>query len=695
MTGNGKGFGNILGDVRAENDFAMLSSAFYETNDYRALTQTQDYNIVVGRRGTGKSALYIKTAEYFEGHGGYRVIRISPEDSDNLLLQTVILSATESYTIAKYITSVAWRACIIVEIIKYLSNHYKARKCNGYKHITEYIENNKPLFLINPFRRVSSIIKNAIKVSSSPEEVPSKIADMTGIEQICEVVSTILEEINKTAVVLFDKLDEGLTLQKNSVAVVGGLAVAAGKFSEKKNNIYVCMYVRDNIFRLLSRFDRDFSRNIESCTLRLRWDYESLFVFIANRIRSALSLDIESHLKVWNRFAQRGLSDRDGFKYCLKSTLLRPRDLLALLNKAHAIACRSERHVIIDDDVRKAAFDISESRFNDLVKEYDEVFYGIDRLLCSYKEIVPFMNYQEFVDILDSALTSPDFSTETDSDFALLNSGVEAFKILYGIGFVGVREDKNSYYVFSFDGSPVKFDSLAADTKLCIHPCYWYALGVNDVDVSDNFYNEIHDDYTAYDSGEAAEIRTKLIGGLVAELPAVSVGDDGASKFEEWCLRVIKILFAGKLSNPELHPNGNAIQRRDIVATNCAQGGFWQRVITDYSSRQVIFEVKNFAEMNFDVYRQAALYAKSVKYGNFVILITRTNQEGLTHKEKGWLREIHQTVGVVIFTLPAVVLSRCISKLRSAHRFSYTENYLGKSLDTYERNYLSLRHSIS
>ena len=49
---------NPLGDTTAENDNKMLSDAFIETADFRTLIESDDRTIVVGRRGTGKSALF-------------------------------------------------------------------------------------------------------------------------------------------------------------------------------------------------------------------------------------------------------------------------------------------------------------------------------------------------------------------------------------------------------------------------------------------------------------------------------------------------------------------------------------------------------------------------------------------------------------------------------------------------------------
>ena len=58
--------GNILGDIRAENDSIMLDSAFYETADYKALLESSDRCVIVGRRGTGKSALVYRLANHWK-----------------------------------------------------------------------------------------------------------------------------------------------------------------------------------------------------------------------------------------------------------------------------------------------------------------------------------------------------------------------------------------------------------------------------------------------------------------------------------------------------------------------------------------------------------------------------------------------------------------------------------------------------
>jgi len=72
--------GNILGDIRAENDTSMLDQAFLETSDYKALLESSDRCVVVGRRGTGKSALVHKLNQYWHNQNKTFVIVVSPEE---------------------------------------------------------------------------------------------------------------------------------------------------------------------------------------------------------------------------------------------------------------------------------------------------------------------------------------------------------------------------------------------------------------------------------------------------------------------------------------------------------------------------------------------------------------------------------------------------------------------------------------
>jgi hypothetical protein len=47
------------------------------------------------------------------------------------------------------------------------------------------------------------------------------------------------------------------------------------------------MFLRDNIFRTIAKYDADYSRQIEGQVIRLHWDEYHLLNMVANRLRIA------------------------------------------------------------------------------------------------------------------------------------------------------------------------------------------------------------------------------------------------------------------------------------------------------------------------------------------------------------------------------------------------------------------------
>jgi hypothetical protein len=362
-----------------------------------------------------------------------------------------------------------------------------------------------------------------------------------------------------------------------------------------------------------------------------------------------------------------------------------------LLNSAFLIASREGRNEIINDDIDAASKQISKDRLSDLIKEYEVVFPGIKLIIDIFKNRPAFDNYLSLEKFIDSRIENNSYDDIGASDFAILGTGKEVFFALYSIGFVGLREPTSGKLIFCHDGSPATPSQLDKNQVTCIHPCYWKALDITEQTMEEAVLNDIYDEYEIKNNPEVQDQRTRRIGQLVSILPCMKIGQEESSKFEDWVFQTVRILFSGNLSNPEQKPNLNAIQRRDIVATNQGTSSFWSRIINDYNSRQIIFECKNYEDMTLEDYRQALSYTSGV-YGKFIILVNRSQNEGLTSKERGWVKEFYDKHDVLIFTVPANTLLRCVRKIRNAKRHDYTDETLNKRLDTYERSYLSLRH---
>ena len=682
--------GNIVGGARAEVD-GLIDKAFVSTSDFQALINTRDFNFVVGRRGTGKTALFIKVGDYINKNKIGFAFRIVPEEHEQLELQSQIKRICSDYRTVRSITRVAWKASLLIEIFKQLSDHYKFKKSEKFKIIADYCKEYLSLLRYPLTSRSTQIIKSCSNKCDSPEEIAGCIASEFSINGLEVAINDSLLSVNKPVYFLLDGLDEGWYPNEFGTAILGGLALCAADFLDKRREIVAMLFIRDNIFRSLNYFDKDFTRHIEGNTIRLTWDEESLLHLIANRLRITLDIDtVENNVKVWNSISAGDLKNKNGFRSCLNYTLFRPRDIIVLINSAFNHISRSGRRNLIKDDLEYASRQISETRLNDLYKEYDVVFPGLNLLIKSFTNKSAFQNYSQVVEQLEEAITNNDYSSTESSDFAVLGSGKEAFFALFSVGFIGLAVGTLQDVKFCHDGSPAQLDASDENQMCCVHPCYWKALNLQSEILEEKILVRIQDEEKTSDVGDIIDYRTKRIGQIISELPKLEEGKKDAGKFEDWVFQGTQILFSGQLSNFELHPNKNSTQRRDVVATNIAEKGFWRRVREDYNCRQVVFEIKNFSNLKPDNFRQALSYSGGL-YGKLVVIVYRSNNEGIPETDRGWIQEMWHQHNMLVFLIPVSFLSRCISKLRTSQRFNYTEKQLQKRLDTFERNYLSIR----
>jgi len=455
----------------------------------------------------------------------------------------------------------------------------------------------------------------------------------------------------------------------------------------------VLLFMRDNMFRALKHHDPDFSRKIEGHVLRMHWEKVELFNFACLRLRAVFELDAEKNLKIWNACTARDLSGSDGFETCLRLTLYRPRDLLHLLNSAFYNAGRKNSRRIVLEDVELGAKEISESRLGDLIKEYSDTIPALQDIIQAFYNQSERMNYDQACLILDKVLATDSYGAKAQQNIALLDSADEILAMLYGVGFMGIRNAQSGSFVFSHDGRSVDL-KLASDAELLIHPCYLRALNISQSQLGRDDAEEIYDEYDITLVSEEKERRKKALGQRITALGNITEGHSGQDEFEEWCCEAVKVAFSGYLRNVQLRPNASATQRRDIVATNTGEGNVWSYILSAYKAHQVIFEVKNHSELGPAEFRQMLSYLTG-PYGNLGFFINRAKKWQL---EKGkaldWVQEMWKTHSKLILILPASVFSDIMSKLRSPQKFDVATDLLEKILDTYERMYLSGQPSI-
>ncbi len=674
-----------LGEARAERDHVMLDKAFYESQNYRVLFENQDRFIVVGRRGTGKSALVYRLSKDWKDRKFFTFI-IAPAEEEVIGLRPVAELFGNSVSRIRAGIKLAWRYALFLELALYCKNSYKTAN-EVEKHVTlfEHLEKWKKRG-DNSFVRMRSMLRESLLGIDNPDDRIAEISSILQINTIEKETLVLIESLNHGLVVFIDKLDEGYEPDNVGIGIVDGIIYGTDEvryaIGEKLKTL---VFLRDNIFRAIQSADPDFSRNLEGQILRLHWDSEELFYMACKRIRATFSLNQESDIKTWNAITENELHGREGFKKCLRLTLYRPRDVIALLNTAVIHAKNNYRKILINDDFEASSKQISIIRFDDLNKEYSSVFPGIDILTKAFSHGTASFFVSNAIKTIKSVIENPEIDAAALQHLTILGSEIEILKSLYGVGFFGVFDQQSNTWIYSHDGRQSD-RAITENDSLMIHPCYWSALNLQREGIEQNVAEQIYDEYEITIDSLSTKERARKIGQIISEYPNIPTGAESALLFEEWCKRIIEIAFAKELINIQLHPNNSAVQRRDIVATNQGTRGFWKRILNDYQTRQVIFEVKNFEEIGIEEYRQMNGYLTR-EYGKLGFIICRDKQPGLIKgRELEAFKEFY-IQGKLIIKINAPTLISILSKLRSPSKIDAGDLALSNQLDEHIRLY--------
>lgn len=675
-----------MGNGRAEADSKMLELAFFETPEYRALASNTDSTIVVGRRGTGKSALYKKLVDKFQAEKKLVVCSYSPQESDMIRIKSNIGRMSDKFTLQRAVSKTIWQIALLTEIASVNREFYKSANQASRDFLREFSSKHRSLMSLQVAERGAVISEFLGKADVEHFGDHFRLlSEEFDINRLRAALADLIQSSKRSVVLLIDQIDEGWEPDSTHTAVISGLIAGLMDLNDAPPHVHSFVFVRDNVNRSIAHFDSDYTRTIEPSIMRLHWDDNALFRMITARLRIALEISAESDVKIWNRFAKHNLTGRTGFAEVLNHTLYRPRDLIVLLNETQGFAGKDRRIEIIPGDLLKAASSISRIRLTDLKNEYSKVLPGVDHFTEIFKGVSAEMNYRDVIELIDRETAILEYDDEGERDFAIFGNSDEIFEALFGIGFLGVYDSEAGVFTYCHDGSPSS-PNVEPDTRLMVHPCYWLAMELRVEGGQTPEVVGVNDEYAVGSITMVKDQRVKRLGQLLEELNNIELGVEGASDFEKWCLRTAKTVFGGGLKNMELHPNRNNVSRRDIVATIDTQEGFWGRINRDYSTRQLVIEIKNKLELDVDDYRQVHSYL-SRDYGKFGMIIYRYEEEFPPESEIAYAKEFWTMHEVLVLSVPITLLQKAIQKMRTPNRPAYGEDRLGRRLDRFVRSH--------
>lgn len=481
-------FGNDDAERDAKQGF--LSKVFLKTALYDRI-KTDQCELVVGRKGAGKSATCLILKSAFESEG-MKVALLTPESLSQQKIQALQVNAINKEEL--YLQT--WKYVLLVKIaFEFIDLFNKLKIPNLHKSNDDLkavrdflkkqgeIENDFGSSLSGLFKIFSkvSVSFGGFEGSLESNHAKSEHDLMDSLARFETRLKKLLGYLDDTAiVVLIDKVDEVWDDTKESKFTVSGLLRATHILNESLPMIKIMVFLRSDIFDALKFHDID---KLNSLAERLNWSEMDLKQLIENRVR--VSANLSSHQQnedVWGQVFEKSVKDQDSFKYIVSRTLKRPRETIQFCNRALRIAQDSRHEKISADDVLSAEIQYSAEKLRDLASEFLVQYSYLDGLLGVFQGFKPNFNrselefrYEEAKDRLEKIYLD------------LQSLSIEGIiQILYNIGFLGAEID--SAYVFFYNMPNL---TLPQQERYVVHPAFHAALGVQErVIVLNDFQKE-------------------------------------------------------------------------------------------------------------------------------------------------------------------------------------------------------------
>ena len=535
-----------IGALAAEQDAQFLQSCFVDTGAYELAQSGEDTRvIVVGRTGTGKSALL----RMLELRHAPRVIRIQPEN--------LALTYVSNSTVLKFFEhngvnldpffKLLWRHVITVELLNHHFQRQNTRTTPSLlsrlrslfasdtkedrerREAVTYIENWGRSFWKDTEFRVKEIthsverqLKAAIggrasigdleakssgsaastlteteraEVKKKGQEVISK-AQVQDLGKVLKLIDGVLEGRDKPYYVVIDGLDEGWVEDRLRYKLIMALIVTARDFIQV-DGVKVIIALRRDLVDRVFRIARDSGFQEEkyrSLYLPLTWPKDDILTVLDKRITCLVA----------RRYTKAPVGYKDVFPRrfrrmpigdYLYSVAGRPRDVIAFFNTCMEIPPKSIN--ITTAELKIAEGEYSRFRLRSVADEWSADYPALaelSRILrrrpTSFK--LETVSDSELEDLCLSVavkrlgqvgLLVSDTIQVAEGLMPVADFRIALFRALYRTGIVGLKLERYETASWADDvGRSVSTAEIDEQTSAVVHPAYQRTLGVERVE---------------------------------------------------------------------------------------------------------------------------------------------------------------------------------------------------------------------
>jgi len=261
------------GDDSAEKDPFLLE--YFVTSDAFQRVQQRTKSIVVGRKGSGKSALRKKLDQDFKSAPDTFIINLSPKYN---AIKSVLNDKDIVDTFGQEIFfQHTWLRQILLDSLCVIGDNAKGKYADESvefaRKIALQLNRTSKDFVENVADILSKVKAKAGSLGDFGIQIERELRNIAEVESL-EYHTLSIAETGATFVVLIDDLDLGWDNSQTANNMLLGLLAATNYLSGKSHNIFPCVFLREDVYSILVTQTQhsDKYRNVE----RIRWDKEDL-----------------------------------------------------------------------------------------------------------------------------------------------------------------------------------------------------------------------------------------------------------------------------------------------------------------------------------------------------------------------------------------------------------------------------------
>ncbi len=439
------------GDPAAENEATQLDNYFLETEQFR-LTMNGELNIILGRKGSGKTAIFIQARNKVRSNKNNIVVDLAPEGFQLIKIKEFVLKQL-GHGSRKELIAAFWEYIVWLEIAYKLLEKDERRVRFDSR-------------LIAPFERLEAAYKQRAEgfgdfserlasltdrivsryLSSSENGEQSDLASSKTLEivygsEIRPIRDEVLAYLKLKGIVffLFDNLDRFWTptgfAELDALIIIGlveCLQDIRRRFSRSSVAFQWAIFLRSDVYEFVVKGMADYGK---LASASVEWgDRELLQKLFQNRVLQGFGENAPSWDTVWSSVSIQLVDGVPTLDFLLNASLMRPRYLIRLFETARRRAVTLGRSRIEESDYLMALEELGWQVLEDFDRELVDVIPDAEELLFDLSHLGKETSLASLRRIISKKVKLP----ET----------IEAvIDVLIWTGCIGVRNPVRTYYI--------------------------------------------------------------------------------------------------------------------------------------------------------------------------------------------------------------------------------------------------------